>query len=162
MLGLQGKRGLIMLIKGEVLGLGEVEKALRDKLAAIATNKVLNVGFFDSAKYPSGEGVPSVAFWQEFGTLKIPKRPFMRNAIAKYKGRWIAAFKASAQGDAPAETILGRVGEVMRGDVVKSIGDTTEPPNAPATIAQKGSSHPLIDTGFLRQSVSFEIAQKDS
>ena len=146
-----------MSIKGEIIGLGEVEKALRDKLATFDTKKVLNVGFFDTAKYPDGTSVPLVAFWQEYGTLNIPKRPFMRNAILRGKARWAEAFKHFARGDADFDLILNRVGEVVRGDVVKSITSTTTPPNAPATIAQKGSSHPLIDTGFLRQSVTFKV-----
>lgn len=154
---MQGKQGLIMSIKGEIIGLGEVEKALRDKLQNLDTKKVLNVGFFDTAKYPDGQGVPLVAFWQEYGTLKIPKRPFMRNAVAKNKVKWVQTFKHFAKGDATTEQILGKVGEIVRGDIVKSIGDTTTPPNAPATIAMKGSSHPLIDTGFMRQSVTFEV-----
>lgn len=147
-----------MSIKGEIIGLKEVERALRDKLATFDTKKVLNVGFFDTAKYPNGQGVPLVAFWQEYGTISIPKRPFMRNAVLKGKVQWCEAFKHFARGkNADIDLIFNKVGEVVRGDVVKSITATTTPPNAPATIAQKGSSHPLIDTGFLRQSVTFKV-----
>lgn len=34
-------------------------------------------------------------------------------------------------------------------------------PNAPQTIAQKGSASPLIDTGRLRKSVTFEVEEND-
>lgn len=147
-----------MSIRCEVIGVRDLERALRERLGDLAkSNKTLNVGFFDKAKYPSGEGVPSVAFWNEFGTAKIPMRPFMRNAIRKDKDKWVAFFKAEARNSFDLERVYGRVGEVMRGSVVNAITEMSSPPNAAYTIEKKGSSHPLIDTGFMRQSVSFEI-----
>lgn len=147
-----------MSIRCEVIGLREVENALRERLGDLAnSNKKLNVGFFDTAKYPDGQTVPSVAFWNEFGSAKIPMRPFMRNAVRKDSDKWVQFFVAEARNSFEIERIYGRVGEVMRGSVVNAITEMSSPPNSPATIAKKGSSHPLIDTGFMRQSVSFEI-----
>lgn len=34
------------------------------------------------------------------------------------------------------------------------------PPNAPSTIRAKGSSHPLIDTGQLRRSITYVVVEK--
>ena len=50
-----------------------------------------------------------------------------------------------------------RLGEIARGDIVKSITKLNTPPNAQRTIEQKGSSNPLIDTGFLRANVTFKV-----
>ena len=37
------------------------------------------------------------------------------------------------------------------------IVDLKEPPNSPATIALKGSDNPLVDTGHMRQAVTWEV-----
>ena len=42
-------------------------------------------GFYATAKYPDGTPVTNVAAWQEFGTVRIPERPFMRQSIPKMK-----------------------------------------------------------------------------
>ena len=52
-----------------------------------------------------------------------------------------------------------RLGEVARGDIVKSINQTNSPANSPITIEAKGSSKPLIDTGFLRANVTFKVGK---
>ena len=46
---------------------------------------------------------------------------------------------------------------MARGDIVESITQLDTPPNTPKTIARKGSSNPLIDTGFLRANVTFKV-----
>jgi hypothetical protein len=43
------------------------------------------------------------------------------------------------------------------GDIQHEITVLRHPPNAPATIRAKGSSKPLIDTGEMRQSVTYQI-----
>ena len=35
-------------------------------------------------------------------------------------------------------------------------------PNAPLTIELKGSSHPLIDTGQMRQSITYVVEEKNN
>lgn len=124
----------------------------------IFTNKKLKVGIFESAKYDDGTPAAQVAFWQEFGTAKIPMRPFMRNAIAKNTRKWGDSVKTILIGTNDSERALKMLGEIMRGDIVLSLTNLNTPPNAPSTIKQKGSSNPLIDTGLLRSSISWELA----
>ena len=45
----------------------------------------------------------------------------------------------------------------MKREIQQSIRQLRTPPNSPLTIAMKGSSNPLINTGKLRNSVDFEI-----
>lgn len=40
-------------------------------------------------------------------------------------------------------------------------GDGLPPPNAASTIAQKGSSRPLVDTGMLKAAYTFEISEDE-
>nr|DAL49497.1 MAG TPA_asm: virion morphogenesis protein [Caudoviricetes sp.] len=131
------------------------EKAFK---SSIFTNKKLKVGIFESAKYDDGTPVAQVAFWQEFGTAKIPMRPFFRNAIAKNTRKWGDSVNTALIGTNDSEKALKMLGEIMRGDIVLSLTNLNTPPNAPSTIKQKGSSNPLIDTGLLRNSISWELA----
>ena len=55
--------------------------------------KTLKVGFFKNSTYPDGTYVAQNAFWQEYGTPKIPPRPFFRTAIAQNKGKWSKGFE---------------------------------------------------------------------
>ncbi len=40
-------------------------------------------------------------------------------------------------------------------------GEGLPPPNAPSTIAAKGSSRPLVDTGQLKAAYNYEISESD-
>ena len=135
----------------------KVSKKQKDFQSRVFTNKTLKVGIFESAKYDDGTPVAQVAFWQEFGTSKIPMRPFFRNAIAKNTRKWGDSVKTALIGTNDSEKALKMLGEIMRGDIVLSLTNLNTPPNAPSTIKQKGSSNPLIDTGLLRSSISWEL-----
>ena len=39
----------------------------------------------------------------------------------------------------------------------KTIKTLNSPPNKPSTVKNKGSSNPLIDTGLLRQSITYQV-----
>lgn len=120
-------------------------------------NERLEIGFFESAKYPSGVYVAQVARWQEFGTLKIPMRPFFRNAIQKNIKKWYATLQNAIKQDNTANKAFSVVGELARADIIQSITELRSPPNAPATTKQKGSSNPLINTGLMRRSVTYKV-----
>ena len=120
-------------------------------------NKRLEMGFFENAKYQNGEYVANVAKWQEYGTIRIPARPFFRPAIDKNGNKWLNIFKSQVASNGSIDLSLNKVGELSRGDLIKQIMQTNTPPNAESTIKIKGSSKPLIDTGFLRASVSFKV-----
>ena len=50
-----------------------------------------------------------------------------------------------------------RIGALVKRRIQKEIRDLRQPPNSPATIKAKGSSNPLIDKGFMRRSVDYEV-----
>ena len=126
-------------------------------LKALADKNSLKVGFFETSKYQNGIFVADVAKNNEFGTLEIPSRPFFRNAIENNSKKWINFLAQDLVKSENAEISYNRLGEVARGDIVKSINQTNSPANSPLTIKAKGSSKPLIDTGFLRANVTFKV-----
>ena len=71
-------------------------------------------------------------------------------------------FDAIVKGDTmSAEKEMNKAGMIGRDACKKYITDGTHlAPNAPATIARKGSSTPLIDTGALLNSITYEVRKK--
>lgn len=132
-------------------------------LAAQATTAKVRVGIIEQANYDGsdGESVAQVAFWNEYGTANIPPRPFFRNTIAEHKDEWPkqAAALMEANGGDVRQT-LERMGDGVKGQIVKTIQAFREPPNAAATVKKKGFDKPLIDTGTLWRSIGYEVADE--
>lgn len=106
----------------------------------------------------------------EFGSesRRVPERSFLRSTIDERRDAYtksleraveagIDAAIAGGDGTAAVERALGLLGMEAAGDVQATIRDLREPPNSPVTIARKGSSNPLIDTGRMRASIDSEV-----
>ncbi len=107
--------------------------------------------------------VLEVAIWNEFG-LGVPERSFLRawvdeNASVN-KEKLRKAMAMVVRGQKTLEQALELIGLSFQGGLQKKIAAGVPPANALATIAKKGSSTPLIDTGQLRQSVTFKVRDK--
>lgn len=100
----------------------------------------------------------------EFGTRNghIPERSFIRAAIDENQGRIDAraehVFRQVTDGRISMETGLGWMGEFIQRLVTSKITTLRHPPNKQSTIDRKGSSNPLIDSGRMRQSIRWELA----
>lgn len=96
----------------------------------------------------------------EYG-LGVPERSFIRATIDEHAERYTKQAKELLgrvlDGKLSADDALALLGEVVKRDIVQRINDGIDPPNAPATIAEKGSSKPLIDTGSLKQSIDYVV-----
>ncbi|MGP9818987.1 hypothetical protein ACTZWW_03135 [Salinarimonas sp. NSM] len=99
--------------------------------------------------------------YSEFGTSRQPERPAFRNAMRDGRARYMRLLGRSLEGlllgTTSLPTALNRLGILATGDVQQSITDLRDPPNAPSTIAAKGSSNPLVDTGAMRQAITHEV-----
>ena len=62
-----------------------------------------------------------------------------------------------ALGKTTAFDVLDLVGRVAAADIKTTISSIYSPPNSPVTIKLKGSSKPLIDTGFMLASVQNSV-----
>ena len=124
----------------------------------------MQAGFFATARYSDGTPVTNVAAWNEFGTKgrrPIPERPFMRKANHNMRGalRGIIEDRVDPKTLKVSRATAEAIGLKMQSEIQNSIVDLRIPPNAPATIAKKKSSNPLIDTGKLVNSVTYEVIQ---
>ena len=143
---------------------------LRAKLrAALAAQgiKSLRVGFFESARYPDGTPVAAVMAWQEFGTRRadgsqhIPERPAFRQALKRGEDdvRQLVRESIDPETMVVSDTLALELGEMVKGHVQRQIVELKKPPNAPATIAAKGSTNPLVDTGKALRSVTHRTSR---
>lgn len=122
---------------------------------------LVEVGVISDHTYEDGLTVVEVAAYNEFGTKHIPERPFIRSTVKKEKPK-LKAFsgkllKKIIDGKLTREKALGLLGQKVAGEIKETITTLRAPPNAASTIAAKKSSNPLIDTGELRQSITFEV-----
>lgn len=133
------------------------------RIAANLKSARVRVGFpkGSAGSYPDGTDVVDVALWNEFGTSRIPERPFFRTAIDKNQKKYIKWGRDLArkvlEGRVNVFRAMGLLGEEAKADIQMSITRWRTPANSEATIQMKGSSKPLIDTGQMRSSVTYKV-----
>ena len=96
----------------------------------------------------------------EYGTSKIPQRPFMRTATSRHGKSWGSKSAKAVQSvmkGMPISQVTELVGMQMKSDISSTLTNGPWTPNAASTIAKKGSSRPLIDTGELRASITYRV-----
>lgn len=119
-----------------------------------------------------GDKVLTKGIVNEFGTSRagrggnvtIPERSFIRSTynrnykkVSKRFGQIFGSFTKKNYAVIPKLKLIGLEQE---NETKKTITDMKSPPNKKSTIAAKGSSHPLIDTGELRSKISSEVIKK--
>ena len=139
-------------------------QALVRRLAQAPKHVAVGVlGAAASAPHAGAEGatVADVATWNHYGTTRIPARPFLTETMSRHGAAINKLFARIARGVAleklTVEQGLGLMGEHLVGEVKRTISEGVPPPNAPATIEQKGSSTPLIDKGQVRAAITYEV-----
>lgn len=105
--------------------------------------------------------VLEIAIYNEFGTEDIPERSFLREWVDINKDKINKAYKvmmkAVAEGQYTRPQALNILGLKFVGEIQKRMSGSIPPPNAPSTVAKKGSAVTLIDTGQLRSSITHEV-----
>jgi len=137
---------------------GEMDRILKE--IEDPTFDVVDIGILSD----EDENLRIYASANEFGTRNghIPERSFIRSAVDE----------GGSQIDQRADQIYGRIidgklskreglaqmGEFIQRLVTRKITTLRHPPNAPATVVRKGSSNPLIDSGRMRASIRWQLA----
>lgn len=128
----------------------------------------LRVGVMENARnIDTGEPVAPYAAANEFGTRRIPARPFLRSTIDAKGHEWADYLGRAIRARVPLQTALELTGEKMKSDVKATIAGNMAPANAPSTIRRKlrqedeggGMMHAgtLIETGSLLRSIEYEV-----
>ena len=136
----------------------KIKKVLFQLAANLNKAHAVDVGFLPNAVYPDGTNVAQVAAYNEFGTEKIPSRPFFRTTIAEKSPEWGPALgKLVVSNGYDASKALDALGQGVAGQIRQGIIDMNTPPNAPSTLRQKKGTKPLVDTGQMLRSVDSEV-----
>lgn len=144
----------------------EIDKMLKDLKSGLADGAVRGVkaGWLTSTEYKQTQKdmddgkvptkIADVALWNNFGTERIPARPFLndaqRHAGPVMENRLKTYMEAGFTLDRIAKLLKLDLGEILKSEIEYG----TFEPNAKSTIRAKGgSTHPLIDTGQLINSI---------
>ncbi len=97
--------------------------------------------------------------------VHIPSRQFLERTMVRNKGHWRSYAREQTMkvlaGDLKARPALDYLGHLATEQMKDVITKWTRPhPNAPLTINNKGFNDPLIDTGALRDSITYEVVPK--
>lgn len=139
-------------------------------------NLALWIGIVDGSTYsgegntPAGTPVGRIAAYQEYGTKRIPKRPFLK-PTAKARGKlWTKRIgrllKGTGLGEQPLRSAYELVGQEAAKDVQVTIEKMTEPALAEATVKAKkrrGKQNPeklLVDTGTMEEAIRHRIVNE--
>ena len=114
-----------------------------------------------------GSDIFDRATWNEFGThdkkgkVLIPERSFIRACFDSVKADINRDMGKIAErvvaGQMKVKTGLNLLGDATKGRVQEFATDLRDPPNTKETIAAKGSSNPLVDTGQMIGSIDYKI-----
>lgn len=107
--------------------------------------------------------VEEYAIFNEYGTSRIPKRPFFRLSVGTQKAQNEIKEYLNTQieniisGELTGQGAYENLGTFVVQKIKKTIMSGNFAPNDAKTIKRKGSSTPLIDTHSLYNSISYEI-----
>ena len=109
----------------------------------------------------AGLNMAQIAAQNEFGTATIPQRSFIRTTwdenINQIESVIRSQITGIIDGTRTNNAAYATIGNVIVALIQRKIYQIRSPPNAPSTIALKGSSKPLIDFGQMVASVRYIV-----
>jgi phage gpG-like protein len=152
------------VVNDKDLGLDAIMKSLKELKGIVVKVGVQGAG---AARTTKGVSVVQYATENEFGTSSVPARSFIRSTVDDNKGFKEQIDKAFNdvlnQKDTPYAA-MARVGIIARDDIIAKINltDARWRPLSPKTVKRKKSTKPLIDTGRLKQSITYAFEVKNA
>ena len=157
------RAGYTVTVKG-----GEkLDQLIRRVRRARSKQPGIEVGIFKSARYQDGTPVAMVGAIHNSGApnANIPPRPWLTNALPKIQKavRQLVRDHVDPRNPELPKAVANLIGRVAQSILQESITELSQPPLAESTKIMKraaGKKEPfnvLIDTGYLRQSITFEV-----
>ncbi len=152
-----------MAVRITTSGIREAREAIEKALNDFMTKEFVTIGIHEDAGQHESDNITNAQLGaiQEFGTEHIPARPWLNPGVQSGNAEYIQMITEAIKNQSPLKSVLEQVGVVAVGKAQLYMTQLKTPPNAASTIKRKGSSNPLIDTGALRQSVSFKVVQSE-
>ncbi len=139
---------------------------LKKEFGELTKGQYIAVGVYGSGAEQDHGGLTNVevASFNEFGTERIPARPFISQTVDKNEAKYVKLARALTDdmmvGTITTDYMFARFGEQVVADIKNAILDREFLPNAPSTIFKKGSDTPLVDKGQLLGSISHEVRKQ--
>lgn len=134
-------------------------------------SKSVDVGWFESERYPNGTPIAWVAMLNEYGHVSrgkyhgtVPPRPFFRIMFKAYSDttvsdlHMIPLIQKVALGEMSWAGFYKEIGSNLVDLVKARIVAYNSPKNSPLTIALKGFDDPLIETKTMLNTVRYRIS----
>lgn len=155
-----------MRLTGGLESKGPGLKSLMNTLAK-ANGLAVKVGVLGKAgDETSGASIVDIALIHELGSPKngIPERSFLRSTFTKRApelGKLAERMAKAALKGQGVEQSLNLIGSYLSTEIKKTIAARIAPANAQSTIDRKKSDVPLVNTGQLLNSVTWEVTHTD-
>ena len=141
------------MINVTIHGTQQAQEALKKQIKKLMTDKTVLVGIHESSgEHDGGISNAQLGAALHFGTGNIPARPWLDAGVQSGNAEYAEII---AENGDDLESALELIGVVAVGRTQEYMTNLSTPENALSTIKKKGSSNPLIDTGNLRQSVTY-------
>lgn len=99
-------------------------------------------------------------------SVTIPERSFIRSTFDEKEQTWYDFLKGQLNqvidGKISIEEMYNRMGAVAAADIQAKMANFGSPNNSTATTNTKGSTSPLIDSGGLRQRVTWKVVKRNA
>ena len=141
----------------ELEGLKKLDKELK-----YLQSHAVKVGVLGNGSN-NGVSIQEYAIYNEYGTSRIPKRPFFRlsvgtaNAQNEIKEYMKSQVEQIIQGGMTGQQAYENLGTFVVQKIKKTIAKGNFATLNPKTIKKKGHSKPLMDTHSLYESIDYEI-----
>lgn len=98
-------------------------------------------------------------------SVNIPERSFIRSTFDEKNDEWMEFLERQIEKvcelEIDAKEVFKRLGGRIAADIQKKMVEIRTPKNTALTIANKGSSNPLVDTGKLKEKVTWKVVRND-
>ena len=153
-----------MKLQTSVSGGDRLGTKLRQIRERLMKNSGVLVGLpAGTGSYEDGAPIAVIGAVHEFGSADgaIPERSFLRvplrQNVEDFKAVWRAQISKVVEGELSMHQVMSQLGARAAAVSQEAISEGIAPGNAESTVKRKGSSKPLIDTGQLRQSITFIV-----
>ena len=153
-----------MKLQTSVSGGDRLGTKLRQIRERLMKNSGVLVGLpAGTGSYEDGAPIAVIGAVHEFGSADgtIPERSFLRVPLRQnaedFKSVWRAQISKVVEGELSMHQVMSQLGARAVAVSQEAISEGIAPGNAESTVKRKGSSKPLIDTGQLRQSITFIV-----
>lgn len=145
--------------------LGKVDVNVRALMLALTMAKDAKVGYPEETTgsvihTEADVPIALLAAWNELGTETAPPRAFMRQGteiMVQRRGLMTVHVRRMVAGKMHGDRFMAAMGNLLKSAIDTAISRGDFPPLAPETVAAKGHSQILVDSGEMRDALDVHL-----